>query len=57
MLLNAVMQLNYPIVEAFTGLQIQWHVTVTPRYQWNAIANKHRDDTDDELVDRLRVEK
>jgi|SRR6266849_873374 len=42
MVLNAVMQLNQTILEAFNGVQIQGHVTVTPRYQWNAIPNKHR---------------
>jgi hypothetical protein len=57
MVLNAVMQLNQTILEAFNGVQIQGHVTVTPRYQWNAIPNKHWGHTDDELVDRLLVKK
>jgi hypothetical protein len=57
MVLNAVMQLNHTILEAFDGLQIQGHVTVTPRYQWNAIPNEDWDHTDDELVDRLLVKK
>jgi hypothetical protein len=57
MVLNAVMQLNHTILEAFDGLQIQRDVAVTSRYQWNAIPNKHWDHTDDELVDRVLVEK
>src|SRR5712672_24794 len=51
------MQLNQTVVEAFDGAQIQGHVTVTPRDEWNALPNEHRDHTDDELVDRLLVEK
>jgi hypothetical protein len=34
------MQLNQTILEAFNGVQLQGHMTVTPRYQWNAIPNK-----------------
>jgi hypothetical protein len=48
--------LNQTIIEAFNRLQVQWHLTVTPRNQRNAITNKHRDYTDDELVDDVRVE-
>jgi hypothetical protein len=40
MVLNAVMQLNQTILEAFKGVQLQGHVTVTPRYQGNAIPNR-----------------
>ena len=57
MVLNAVTQLNHTIIEAFDGLQIQRHVALTSRYQWNAIPNEHRDHGDDELVDRVLVEK
>src|SRR6266849_2018945 len=57
MVLNAVMQLNHTILEAFDGLQIQGHVAETSRYQWNAIPNEHWGHTDDELVDRLLVKK
>jgi len=32
---NAVMQLNHPVLEAFHAVQIQGHVTMTPRDQWN----------------------
>lgn len=32
MVLNAVMQLDQAIIEAFAGLQLKGHVTVTPRY-------------------------
>jgi len=32
-------------------------MAVTPSYEWNAIPNKHRDHTDDELVDRVFVKK
>jgi hypothetical protein len=46
------MQLNHTILEAFDGPQIQGHVAVTSRYQWNAIPNEHWGHTDDELVDR-----
>ena len=46
------MQLNHTIFEAFDGLQIQGHVAVTSRYQWNAIPSEHWGHTDDELVDR-----
>src|SRR3989442_1538035 len=55
--LNAVTQLNQPILEAFDGVQIHAHVAVTPRNEWNAIPNEHRDDTDDERVDRMFVKK
>src|SRR6266571_554524 len=55
--LNAVTQLNQPILEAFDGVQIHAHVAVMLRYEWNAIPDKHRDDTDDERVDRMFVKK
>jgi len=45
------------ILEALSGVQFQWHVAVTPRYQGNAISNEHRHHADDELVDRLLVKK
>src|SRR5439155_20275927 len=48
---------NQPILEAFDRLQIQGHVSVTPRDQRNAIANEHGDQADDELVDHLLVKK
>src|SRR5260221_4324990 len=51
------MQLNHTILEAFNGVQIQRHVTVTPRYQWNAIPNKHWGPSDGELIDHLLVNK
>src|SRR5258708_728293 len=57
MVLNAVMQLNQTILEAFNRVQLQGHVTVTPRDQWNAIPNEHRGHADDELVDRAIVKK
>jgi hypothetical protein len=57
MVLDAVMQLNQTLLEAFHGVQMKGHVSVTPRYQWNAIPNKHRGHTDDELVDRVLVKK
>src|SRR6266480_1040795 len=57
LLLNAVMQLNHTILEAINGVQIQRHVTMTPRYQWDAVPNENGDHTDDELVDRQRVQK
>jgi len=55
--LNVVTQLNQPILEALDGVQIHEHVAVTPRYEWNAIPNEHRDHTDDELVNRVFVKK
>src|SRR5205823_2415717 len=57
LLQNAVMQLNHTVVEAFNGVQIQRHVTVTPRYQGDAIPNENGGHTDDELVNCLRVKK
>jgi len=51
------MQLNHTVLEAFNGVQIQGHVTMTPSYQWNAIPDKYWGNADDELVDRLRVKK
>jgi hypothetical protein len=57
MVLDAVTQLNQPILEAFDGLQIQGHMPVTPRYERNAITNKHWGHADDELVDRVVVKK
>src|SRR5207249_9331957 len=51
------MQLNHTILEALDGVQLQGHVTITPRYQWDAVPDENRDHTDDELVDRLRVKK
>src|SRR5205085_6416732 len=57
LLLNAVMQLNHTILEAFNGVQIQGHVTLTLRYQWDAVPNENGGHTDDELVNRLRVKK
>ncbi len=55
--MNPVMELNQTIVEAFTGVQLQGHVTVTPRYKWNAVPDKYRRHTDDELVDYPLVKK
>ncbi len=57
MVLNAVLQLNHTILEAFNGVQIQGHVAVTSRYQWNPIPNEDWGHADDELVDRLLVKK
>lgn len=57
LILHAVVQLDETIFEALDGAQLQGHVTMTTRYQWNAIPNKHWGHTDDELVDRLRVKK
>src|SRR6266571_3626841 len=57
LLLHAVMQLNHAILEALDGAQLQGHVTMMPRYQWDAIPDENRDHTDDELVDRPRVKK
>src|SRR5207253_550481 len=59
LLLHAVMRLNHTILEALDGVQLQGHVTMTPRYQWDAVPDENRDHTDDELVDlpakQLRV--
>src|SRR6266571_491217 len=55
--LNPVARLNHTILEAFDGVQVQGHVTMTPRYQGNAIPNEHWRHGDDELVDRLLVKK
>jgi hypothetical protein len=56
-ILHAVVQLDETIFEAVDGAQIQWHMAVTPRYQWNAFANEDRDHADNELVDDLLVKK
>src|SRR5437660_7974980 len=55
--LNAVVELNHTILKAINGVQIQGHVAMTPRYQWDAVPNENGGHTDDELVDRLRVKK
>jgi hypothetical protein len=57
LVLHAVVQLNQTIVKSFDGSQLQGHVTMTPRYQWDAIPNENGGHTDDELVDRPRVKK
>src|SRR5215212_8955503 len=54
---NVIVQLHHTVVEAFHGVEVQRRVTVTPRDQWNAISDEHWNHTDDELVDRLLVEK
>lgn len=51
------MQLNQTIDEAFTGAQLQLHVTMTPGYQWNSVPNEYRNDTDYELVNGVFIEK
>ena len=51
------MQLNHTILEALNRVQIQGHVTMTPRYQWDTIPNENGGHTDNELVYRLRVKK
>src|SRR6185295_5316791 len=57
LVLRAVVQLNHAIFKSFDGLQLQGHVTITTSYQGDTLPNKHRGHTDDELVDRLRVQK
>jgi hypothetical protein len=52
MVLHAVTQLNHTIIETFSGMQVQRHVAVTPRYQWYAIPDEHWNHTDDKLVNR-----
>jgi len=54
---NAVVQLDQAILEAFGGLQLQGDVTVATTYEWNAVSDKDRNYTDDELVDRILVKK
>jgi hypothetical protein len=49
--------LNQTIFKSFDGSRLQGHVTMTPRYQWDALPNENAGHADDELVDRLRVEK
>jgi len=44
-------------LETINGVQIQGHVTMTPRYQWDAVSNENRGYRDDELVDRPCVKK
>ena len=57
LVLYEIVQLNQTIVEAFNGAQLQGHVAMTARYQWNAIANEDWGYTDDELIDCLLVKK
>src|SRR5262249_39063363 len=51
-----IVHLHQTIVERSTGYQVHWHVAVASRDQRNPIPDEHRDHTDDELVDRLRIE-
>jgi hypothetical protein len=51
------MQLNHTILEAFNGVQLQGYVTVTPRYERDAIPNEDWGHTDDKLIDRVLVKK
>src|SRR5437667_864431 len=55
--MNAVMQLNDTILEAINRVQVQGHVTVTPRQQWDPLPDENGGHTNDELVDRPRVKK
>jgi hypothetical protein len=50
------MHLHQPVVERLDGLQLQPSETGTPGNQWNAVADEDGHHTDDELVDRVRVE-
>ena len=54
---HVVVQLYQAIVEPLDGTQVEELVPVTPRDQRNAVPDEHGHDADDELVDRLRVEK
>src|SRR4051812_41672857 len=55
--LHAVVQLHKAIFESLDGLQLQGHITMAPRDQWDALPNEDGYHTDDEVVDRLRVKK
>jgi hypothetical protein len=55
--LYAVVQLDHTILEALAGEQLQGHVAVTARDQWDALSNEDWGHTDDKLVDRLLVKK
>ena len=55
--LNAVMQLNEAILEAFDGVQLQGYVAVATCDQGDAVSDEYRDDADDEFVDCALVEK
>src|SRR6266581_4867000 len=51
------MKLDETIGKLFGCQQRQWDVTVTSRDERNAVTDEDRNDADDELVDRLRIEK
>ena len=55
--LKAVMQLNQAVLEALNGLQVEGHVAVARRDEWNPVSDEHRDYTDDEFIDRPGIEK
>jgi len=50
-------ELDETVLELLGRPQRQWDVTVTSRYKWNTISYKYWNDTNDELVDRLRIKK
>src|SRR6266571_3889159 len=51
------MKLDETIGKLLGCQQRQWDVTVTSRDERNAVSDEDRNDADDELVDRLRIEK
>ena len=55
--LHSVTKLDETVLELLGRPQRQWDVTVTSRYKWNTISYKYWNDTNDELVDRLRIKK
>jgi len=44
--------LNHAIWKALNSTQRQQHVAMTTGHQRNTVADKHRNDADDELIDR-----
>src|SRR5690348_16289057 len=55
--LHSITQLDDTICKLFGRPQRQRDVTVTPRYQRNAVSDEYGNDADNELVDRLRIKK
>src|SRR5437764_13194630 len=55
-ILDAIMDLNQPVFEAFHGAQLEAHLPVAPCNQRNALSNEPGSHADHELVDDVLVE-
>src|SRR5256885_8014632 len=54
---ETVVQLDETVLEALDTVKLHRYVTVASRDERNAVPDEDRHDADDELVDRLGVEK